>query len=110
MQQGTLQTYYWEDRANKVLSSFKYNYPNEIDLYEICWRYGIRIKPMDKLYVDKSVDYESIKHLDTLSIRSHSGRKGINVNPITFGFIFQPLYRTYILPKKDFIHIIIFKA
>jgi Zn-dependent peptidase ImmA (M78 family) len=35
---------WWEERANQVLSNFKFNYPHEIDLYEICWRYGIKIK------------------------------------------------------------------
>ncbi|GAB7387424.1 hypothetical protein BSNK01_12600 [Bacillaceae bacterium] len=37
----------WEDRANEVLSHFSYEYPDEIDMDEICWRYGIKIRPLD---------------------------------------------------------------
>ncbi|GIN71285.1 hypothetical protein J14TS2_17600 [Bacillus sp. J14TS2] len=64
---------YWEERANKVLSHFTYKYPDEIDLYDICWRYGIRIKPLDPHYVE---GYETIKHLKAFSVPSFKQRRG----------------------------------
>lgn len=53
---------YWEERANKVLSHFNYSYPDEIDIYDICWRYGVQIKPLDAPFMDNA-EYKSIKHL-----------------------------------------------
>lgn len=67
---------YWEERANKVLSHFKYSYPDEIDMYDICWRYGIQIKPLDAPFVN-DVDYESIKHLKAYSIPKPQARRGM---------------------------------
>lgn len=67
---------YWEERANKVLSHFNYRYPDDIDIEEICWRYGIRIMPLDEPFVENFVDYESIKHLKAFSIPKNKGRRG----------------------------------
>ncbi len=39
---------YWEERANHVLSHFNYQEPDEIDIYEICYRYGIKVKHHNK--------------------------------------------------------------
>ncbi|USK71728.1 ImmA/IrrE family metallo-endopeptidase [Peribacillus asahii] len=65
----------WESRANKVLSHFKYNHPDEIDLYDICWRYGVTIKPLDSQYI-QDIDYDSISHLKAFSIPKSKGRRG----------------------------------
>ncbi|WP_313430896.1 ImmA/IrrE family metallo-endopeptidase [Siminovitchia terrae] len=67
---------YWEERANRVLSHFNYTYPDEIDMYEICWRYGIQIKPLDEPFLDINLKYESIKHLKAWSIPNSQGRRG----------------------------------
>lgn len=65
----------WEQRANKVLSHFKYNHPDEIDLYDICWRYGVSIKPLDSNYI-QDIDYDSIGHLKAFSIPKSKGHRG----------------------------------
>ncbi|HBZ09159.1 MAG TPA: ImmA/IrrE family metallo-endopeptidase [Bacillus bacterium] len=67
---------YWEERAYRVLSHFNYTYPDEIDMYDICWRYGIQIKPLELPFMDESVAYESISHLKALSIPKNKGRRG----------------------------------
>lgn len=64
---------YWEERAEKVLSHFHYRYPDEIDMYEICWRYGIRIMPLDKPFLDEEVP-EGIK---ACSFPGKKGRRGV---------------------------------
>lgn len=64
---------YWEERANKVLSHFNYQYPDEIDMYEICWRYGIRIMPLDKPFLDEEVP-DGIK---AVSFPFKKGRRGV---------------------------------
>lgn len=74
--QNKISNDFWEERANKVLSHFNYKYPDEIDIYDICWRYGIIIKPLDCNYTD-DVDYDSIKHLKAFSIPKKKGRRGI---------------------------------
>ncbi|WP_185766810.1 ImmA/IrrE family metallo-endopeptidase [Niallia circulans] len=66
----------WEQRANKVLSHFSYQHTDEIDLYDICWRYGIVIKPLDQNYLADTEEYTSIKHLKSFSIPKKSGRRG----------------------------------
>ncbi|MBD8007444.1 ImmA/IrrE family metallo-endopeptidase [Bacillus norwichensis] len=78
---------YWEERAARVLSHFDYTYPDEIDMFDICWRYGIQVKPLDQPYLDKSIDYESISHLKAFSIPKDKGRRGTvylkpGLNPI----------------------------
>ena len=71
---SSVATDYWEERANKVLSNFNFIYADEIDMYEICWRYGIRIMPLDEpftkdfsLYIryGKKAKAFFIKHTDT---------------------------------------------
>ncbi|UQD52342.1 hypothetical protein C0971_10195 [Bacillus methanolicus] len=64
---------YWEERAEKVLSHFNYQYPDEIDMYEICWRYGIKIKPLDKLFLDTDIP-DGIK---ACSFPGKKGRRGV---------------------------------
>lgn len=78
MQLRKLQTYvdYWEERAEKVLSHFNYEYPDEIDIYDICWRYGVKILPLDAPFVEGVVDFQSIKHLKAFSIPKETGRRG----------------------------------
>lgn len=63
---------YWEERADKVLSHFHFRYPDEIDMYEICWRYGIKIKPLDEHYCDVLVDGDT----KAFSIPQNTGRRG----------------------------------
>ena len=66
-------TDYWEERADKVLSHFHYTYPDEIDLYDICWRYGIRVLPLDS----PSIEGIAInKHLKAFSIPKDRARRG----------------------------------
>jgi len=66
----------WEQKANKILSHFNYKHADEIDLYDICWRYGIIIKPLNKEYFTDSEEYISINHLKSYSIPSKNGRRG----------------------------------
>ncbi|WP_437831703.1 ImmA/IrrE family metallo-endopeptidase [Niallia taxi] len=66
----------WEQRANKILSHFNYKHADEIDMYDICWRYGIIIKPLNKDYFTHNEDYISINHLKSYSIPSKNGRRG----------------------------------
>lgn len=65
MQLRQLHTDYWEERANKVLSHFHYSSPDEIDIGQICWRYGVRILPMDEPC-----------SVDAFSLHSQNARKG----------------------------------
>lgn len=67
----------WEERANKVLSHFNYGYPDEIDIDNICWRYGIRIKPLDieifpEIFSGGLVD----DYTKAFSIPKDKGRRG----------------------------------
>ncbi|MBM7633878.1 ImmA/IrrE family metallo-endopeptidase [Geomicrobium sediminis] len=55
----------WEDRANQVLKLFKYTFPDEIDMGAICYKFGIKIKPMP--FGDPSLSYSQITR----------GRRGI---------------------------------
>lgn len=66
----------WEEKAEKVLSNFNYTSPDEIDIYDICWRYGIKILPLDSPFIGDSIDYQSIQHLKAFSIPSDVGRRG----------------------------------
>jgi len=77
----------WEERANKVLLNFNYQYADEIDIYDICWRYGIIIKPLDHKYFAENEEYTAIKHLKSYSIPKKNGRRGTiyivpNLDPI----------------------------
>ena len=65
----------WESHANTVLSHFKYNHPDEIDIFDICWRYGVSIEPLDSNYI-QDIDYDSISHLKAFSIPKSKGRRG----------------------------------
>lgn len=65
MQLRQLHTDYWEERANKVLSHFRYSTPDEIDIGQICWRYGVRILPMDEPYT-----------IEAYSLPSQNARRG----------------------------------
>lgn len=66
----------WEVRANKILSHFNYSYPDEIDIYDICWRYGIKILPLDSPFIGGLIDGDSINHLKAFSIPKSTGRRG----------------------------------
>ncbi|MED4718607.1 ImmA/IrrE family metallo-endopeptidase [Bacillus badius] len=66
----------WEERAYKVLSNFSFAYPDEIDMHEICWRYGIKIKPLAREFVELHTDYELVQDLKAFSIPKEKGRKG----------------------------------
>ncbi|WP_342510522.1 ImmA/IrrE family metallo-endopeptidase [Sporosarcina sp. FSL K6-1522] len=56
MQQIQTYTDYWEERAEKVLSHFHYTFPDEISITDICWRYGIRILPLDHPFMDGYIE------------------------------------------------------
>ncbi|WP_342538384.1 ImmA/IrrE family metallo-endopeptidase [Sporosarcina sp. FSL K6-1540] len=66
----------WELRAEKVLSHFQYEFPDEIDMHSICWRYGIKVMPLDVPFTEQYVDYEVISHLESFSIPSSKARRG----------------------------------
>lgn len=66
----------WEKRANKVLSHFDYVYPDQIDLFDICWKYGIKIKPLDIDFVSPDIQFKTIEHLESYSIPKKTARKG----------------------------------
>ncbi len=78
MQLRQLQTStdYWEERAEKVLSHFRYAFPDEIYMPDICWRYGMTILPLDLPFVEQSLDYESISHLESFSVPGSKARRG----------------------------------
>ncbi|AST93047.1 hypothetical protein BC6307_18175 [Sutcliffiella cohnii] len=64
---------WWEERANKVLSHFNFSNPDEIDMYDICWKYGVKIKPLDKHFY-----YGEIKDgIKAMSFPKESGRRGV---------------------------------
>lgn len=67
------QTNIYEEYAKQVLSHFKIQYPDEIDLYEICRRYGIIIKPLDPNYCPYDVD----SSLNAFSISKGINRRGL---------------------------------
>ena len=68
---------WWEDRANHVLSHFPFKNADEIDMYEICRKFGINIKPLDKHYFDDD-DWNDLYHggLKGFSIPKPKGRRG----------------------------------
>ena len=66
----------WEERANKVLSHFSFNEPDEIDLYEICWSYGINVKPLDLNYIHETEYFEGINNLKAYSLPKGKARRG----------------------------------
>jgi Zn-dependent peptidase ImmA (M78 family) len=66
-------TDHWEYQANKVLSHFNIHYPNEIDMYDICWKYGIQIKPLDEDFLNGEITEE----IKSFSIPKKKSRKGI---------------------------------
>lgn len=76
LRQLHISTDYWEERANKVLSHFQYAYPDEISMPDICWRYGIRIMPLDKPFIGQFIDYEAISELKSFSIPKSTGKRG----------------------------------
>lgn len=57
---------FWEEQANKVLSRFSYEHPYEIDLYEICFNYGVRLKAL-----------EENSKMEAYSIAYEKGRTGV---------------------------------
>ena len=69
-------TDYWEERAEQVLSHFHYTSPDEINIYDICWRYGIRILPLDYPFMDGSTEWEAIHNLKAFSVPKNRGRRG----------------------------------
>lgn len=64
---------FWEDRAEKVLSHFPYQYPDEIDMYEICAKYGIKIMPLEPVFFDGEI-YDEMK---SFARPLNKGRRGI---------------------------------
>ncbi|MED0665756.1 ImmA/IrrE family metallo-endopeptidase [Bacillus badius] len=65
----------WEERAKQVLSRFHYRSPDEIDIEEICWKYGIIIKPLHPDFMDDMDDYEEAKGLKALSKPKKDGKR-----------------------------------
>ncbi|MDW0112245.1 ImmA/IrrE family metallo-endopeptidase [Sporosarcina saromensis] len=70
-------TDYWEERAETVLSNFNHKYPDEIDITNICWMYGIRILPLDTSFLEYcGVKIESIDGLKAYSVPKNKDRQG----------------------------------
>lgn len=68
---------FWEKQANKALSHFSFRYPDEIDMYELCRRYGMKIKPLDPKYFDED-ELEMINiDADSFSVPKSKGRRGV---------------------------------
>lgn len=67
----------WEEKANKVLSNFNYKYPDEIDMHDICWAYGVKIRPLEASFTEPFVNYDEISHLKAFSLPFHQARRGI---------------------------------
>lgn len=65
----------WEERAENVLSHFDYHYPDEIDIYDICWRYGIRILPFDTPFTEGYIE-DPDTELKALSFPGKIDRRG----------------------------------
>jgi Zn-dependent peptidase ImmA (M78 family) len=63
---------YWEERAEKILSHFHYDFPDEIDILHICKRYGVKVLPLDAHFYDGHIQ----EGLLGFSL-PFSGRKGV---------------------------------
>ncbi|WLR50074.1 ImmA/IrrE family metallo-endopeptidase [Bacillus tianshenii] len=37
---------HYESHANRIIKRFNFKYPDEIDMYQICFKFGIKIKPL----------------------------------------------------------------
>ena len=74
MQLRHILTDYWEERAERILSHFEYTYPDEINIYDICWRYGIRILPLALPFFE-NYQVEEIENLKAFSVPSSKGRR-----------------------------------
>lgn len=69
---------FWEEKADKVLSHFNYKYPDEIDLYDICWRYGMKIKPLDKHFSPELFENDLVgDETEAFSIPQNKGKRGL---------------------------------
>lgn len=66
----------WEERAKRVPSKFRYRSPDEIDIEDICWKYGIIIKP---LHPDFMADYEEAEGLKAFSKPEEEGKRKCGV-------------------------------
>ncbi|WP_313893929.1 ImmA/IrrE family metallo-endopeptidase [Psychrobacillus sp.] len=66
----------WEELAEKVLSNFKYGSPDEIDIEDICWKYGIKIKPLDIHFAESYLESEDIGSLKSFALPSEIDRRG----------------------------------
>lgn len=70
MQLRQLHTDYWEERAEKILSNFSHEFPDEIDIAHICWLYGIRILPLDADFLEEcDLSLESLEGLRAIRYR-----------------------------------------
>ncbi|WP_252503232.1 ImmA/IrrE family metallo-endopeptidase [Sporosarcina sp. Marseille-Q4943] len=74
MQLRQIHTDYWEERADKVLSHFHYEFPDEINIFDICRRYGIRVLPMDTPFINGEV--ASIESVKAFSVPKDRARRG----------------------------------
>lgn len=66
----------WEIRANKIHSHFNWDKPEDINLEELCWRYGVKIKSLDSKLLVEELTFESVEHLKAFSIPQKKGRRG----------------------------------
>lgn len=68
---------YWQERAEKVLSHFDYTYPDDIDIFQICWRYGIKVLPLDKPFLEShGLKFDDIEGLKAYSVPKKKARRG----------------------------------
>lgn len=77
LQLRQIHTDYWEERADKILSHFNHEYPDDIDIAHICWLYGIRILPLDYEFLENcEVELESLEGLKAYSVPKGNDRQG----------------------------------
>lgn len=70
-------TDYWEERAETVLSNFNYKNPDEIDIANICWMFGIQILPLDVSFLEYcGVELENVNGLKAYSVPKNKDRQG----------------------------------
>ena len=77
MQLRQTHTDYWEERAERVLSHFHYTYPDDIDIFQICWMYGIEVLPLDDPFLEcHDVEVNLFEGLKAFSVPKEKARRG----------------------------------
>lgn len=86
----------WEEKAENVLSRFKFQHPDEIDMYEICYQFNFRIKPLDPEFFE---DDDESEEQFAFSIPKKNKKGLIYLNPDV-----DPITKRYLL-AEEFSHL-----